>query len=144
MKMFFISAILTLFLPTSLWAENRVYHYEPENVELIGTVEEQTFPGRPGYESIKNGDEIERGWYFRLLSPIDVELSKNDGDHNSKAESNVKILQLAWFPNKVVGAALPNLVGKKVELKGQLFHAFTAHHHARILMRVEVVEVVDK
>ncbi len=72
-----------------------VYHFDPSVVELTGTLEIQTFPGAPNYESIKNGDEIEQGWYLRLKEPIDVVANNPATDLGWKTERNVNVLQMA-------------------------------------------------
>ncbi|MGK5082784.1 DUF4431 domain-containing protein [Bdellovibrionota bacterium FG-1] len=124
-------------------ATSSKFHYEPEKVTLTGTIEKQTFPGRPGYESIKNGDEIERGWYLRLADPIDVEETKNDTDPNSSTERNVRILQLTWESGRVEDLIRP-ATGKSVKLFGHLFHALSGHHHARVLFWVDSCEVINR
>ncbi len=118
-----------------------ILHYEPAVVELTGTIEQQTFPGPPNYESIANGDEIEKGWYLRLSVPVDVEKKKNDNSStNSETERNVKIMQLTWDDeNHNLDKAIKNSTMRKskVRLKGDLFHRLTGHHHSRVLMSVD-------
>ena len=116
----------------------KIYHFEPEMVVLEGIIERQTFPGRPGYDSIKNGDEAEQGWYLRMSEPIDVETSNGDTDPHSSTERNVKILQMA-IDYGTLPRPIP--VGKEVRVKGTLFHGQTGHHHSRILMEVKHIEV---
>jgi hypothetical protein len=111
-----------------------VYHYEPEIVELRGTIELQTFPGRPGYESIQNGDEAERGWYLRLNQAIEVRKDDKDVDPNTSTEKNVKILQLA-MKDDVSADQVP--LKKEVCVRGHLFHAISGHHHSRVLIEVQ-------
>jgi hypothetical protein len=111
-----------------------VYHYEPQTAELRGTIELQTFPGRPGYESIKNGDEVERGWYLRLERPIEVIKDDKDADPNASTEKNIKILQMA-MKNDVPTDQIP--LGKEVCVSGRLFHAISGHHHSRVLIEVQ-------
>jgi hypothetical protein len=135
---------VTLFLlfcapVTALSANAVAYHYDPAVVTLTGVIETQTFPGRTGYESIANGDEIERGWYLRLARSIVVEPNPDENGHNSSRERNVKVVQLAFIDNDQVIAVLPRLEGKRAVLTGKLFHAFSAHHHARVLFDVQTV-----
>ncbi len=137
------SSLLALCTPCPSQAQSHKFHYEPEKVQLAGVIERQTFPGRPGYESIKNGDDIERGWYLRLLTPIDVEETKIDADPNSSTERNVKVLQLTWESNQVE-VLVRTHVGKKVTLSGHLFHALSGHHHSRVLLWVDSGEVIKK
>ena len=129
---------LVLLLLSSRVLAGDVYHYEPEEVVLSGKIERQTFPGPPGYESIGKGDEIERGWYLRLHQAIRVEVGKNNSDGNAQPEKNVRILHLTWnYEAKKIDASIQKSVGKQVTLKGHLFHAFSGHHHARVLMWVD-------
>jgi hypothetical protein len=142
-KLSSFTTIGLLMLSSNLFAANPIYHFEPEKVQLAGVIEQQTFPGRPGYESIQNGDELERGWYLRLLTPIDVEATNNDTDSNSETERNVKILQLTWTSNNM-DSLVRKSVGKRVLFKGHLFHASTGHHHSRVLMWVDAGTVASK
>jgi hypothetical protein len=121
-----------------------VYRYEPATTVLVGKIEQQTFPGPPGFESIQQGDEPEKGWYLRLDQFINVKASKEDVDPNSEDESHVQILQLAFDPEKATGKTIA-LEAKRhshVMLKGHLFHSLTGHHHSRVLLWVdEALEV---
>lgn len=64
-------------------------------MELAGTLDLQTFPGPPNYESIATGDEMERHFYLKLDVPVDVVPGKDDHVDNPELEKNVKIVQLA-------------------------------------------------
>jgi len=127
-----VFSVLTL--PLS-FAANQVVHYQPEVVNLTGVVEIQTFPGRPNYQSIKNGDEIEKGAYLRLKQSIDVLVMPND--NVNEIEKNVKVIQIAdddiadWQELKK---------GGYFRIKGVLFHRITGHHHSRVLIDVKQIE----
>ncbi len=123
---------------TGLAESNPVYHYEPEKVKLVGTLEQQTFPGLPNYENIKTGDEVEKGWYLRLDRPIDVVASKKDVDPNAGTEKDVKVMHLTFNPD-ASGADVMKKVGKKVILGGHLIHRISGHQHSRVLMWVDEV-----
>jgi Repeat of Unknown Function (DUF347)/Domain of unknown function (DUF4431) len=121
--------------------------YEPEIVELVGTLELQTFPGPPNYESIQKGDDIERHFYLKLNKPVDVlSKSKNSTMNHSETEKNVKIMQLVidggnsalWNRFRKVGK------GGQVKILGTLFHRFTGHHHSRVLINVKEMKPLDK
>ncbi len=124
-----------------LFAKNKTYHYEPESVELVGIIDRQTFAGPPNYESIKQGDLIETGRYLRLEEPIDIEASNKDQIVNSENEKNVKIIQLTFMDDDLWNKLKP---GKRLKIKGSLFHAFTGHHHARVLLSVDLVQEATK
>ena len=134
------SFIHILFLFSSpVYAGNPIVHYEPSRVKLSGSLDLQTFPGPPNYESIADGDRMERHFYLKLDQPIDVLESKEDTDQNSENEKNVQIVQLAingedealWSKFRRAGK------GAHVVITGELFHRLTGHHHSRVLLSVE-------
>jgi hypothetical protein len=143
MKFWVVSFLL--FSGLSTFAANRVVTYGPEIVEIVGRLDLQTFPGPPNYESIQEGDAVERHFYLKLDYPVDV-LPK--GEHpsidNPEPEKNVKVMQLAidsddktlWNRFRKVGEGGP------VKITGTLFHRFTGHHHSRVLLNVQKLEEI--
>jgi hypothetical protein len=128
---------LLLLVSFNVFAKNTQVKREPEIVKLSGKLELQTFPGRPNYESIKNGDEVERHFYLSLDSPIDV--LKDPNDRDDEPVYNVKILQLVisndndWKLLRKIG------VNGKTTIQGTLFKRFTGHHHSRVLFEVQKI-----
>jgi hypothetical protein len=130
----------------SALAANPVFHYKPSLVELVGNLVFQTFHGSPNYESIASGDQVERGPYLKLDQPIDVVAKKEDRIDDPVTKRNVKIIQLAisgeddvlWSKLRSAGRGTP------IQVKGGLFHQFTGHHHARILLDVQSMEPLSK
>ncbi len=57
--------------------------YEPEEVELRGTLYEEIYPGPPEYTSVEMGDRPEKAVFLTLKEPINVEANKD-----SEAEEN--------------------------------------------------------
>lgn len=144
MKCFVFFALLMS--PLSL-ASNRTLSYDPEVVELTGVLDLQTFPGPPNYESIQNGDNVERHFYLRLDAPVDVKpIEKQSAIDTFEMELNVKIIQLAingeddplWSRFRKTGK------GGHVKIVGKLFHRFTGHHHSRVLLSVEKMDPINK
>lgn len=139
--------IFMILLSPILFASNRVVTYEPEQFELRGTLDLQTFPGPPNYESIKDGDEIERHFYLKLEFPIDLIplVSGHPTVSNPDPEKNVEIVQLSidagddalWAKFRKVGK------GARVKILGTLFHRFTGHHHSRVLLIVKKMEPLN-
>jgi hypothetical protein len=86
-------SILLLCLVSGLAsAKGRVLTYGSAPFELTGRLELQTFPGPPSYESIKDGDDIERGFYLKLDAPVDVVPKGSHPDvENAQAERNVRV-----------------------------------------------------
>lgn len=131
-------ALLVLAFSVSCLAKNPVYRYEPDKVTLEGTLELQTFPGPPNYESIKSGDRIETQWYMRLDRAIDVETNPMDTTGPWEPEKNVKIVQVIigdkdWDKRGK---------GKRIRATGTLSHAITGHHHARVLLDVQQMVIL--
>ena len=123
----------------NIYAANKQVNYEPSIVELSGKLKRETFPGRPNYESIESGDEIETHYYLSLDQKIDVIKNTNDKSTsiNDESVTNVNILQLVisndsdWAKLKKAG------VGASVKIKGTLFKRHTGHHHSRVLFEVQ-------
>jgi len=115
------------------FAATAMYHYTPAISELRGTIERQAFPGRPNYESMEHGDEMERGWYLRLRSPIEVVFDQKTSDGNAETERGVKIIQITWSDDSLDAKIRQ---GGLVTLKGNLFHRWNGHHHTRVLLDV--------
>ncbi len=139
---YFTFLLLFLFSCASL-AANQVLTYGPSVVELKGTLDLQTFPGPPNYESIAGGDRIERHFYLKLNRPIDVlpKTGENSGVENAEEERNVKIIQLSISEERLWSRFRKLGEGGSVKLRGTLFHRFTGHHHSRVLMVVTDMQI---
>ncbi len=103
---------------------------EESSVALEGTLEVQSFPGPPNYQSIDEGDEVERGLYLRLERPIAVS--------SSEGIKTVRILQLA-------GPLMEKHFqeGRKrrsVQARGKLFLRFNGHQHSQVLLDADSIE----
>jgi len=134
-RAFIATAFVMLFIiPSFLFAE--CLNYEPESVLLTGKIIRKTFPGRPNYESIKEGDEPETYWILVSAEPLCVNGKK---DRNGKQlyfpESNVQQVQLVFMGNEY--QTHKNLVGKNVIVRGSLFPMQTGHHHTNVLITVK-------
>lgn len=108
-------------------------------MELIGTLDVQTFPGSPNYDSIKDGDEIETHFYLKLGTPVDVlPTGKHPGVQDPEEERDVTIVQLAIdAENEALWTRLRRIgKGGRVKATGTLLHRFTGHHHSRVLLDV--------
>jgi hypothetical protein len=121
---------------------NKVYFYQPEKVTLTGKLFLKTFPGPPNYESVKNGDIAEKGWYLKLDKKIDViinEKKRVSENINDEAEKAVDVIQLVLpYEGYHEYQRKKNFrIGSKITLRGTLFRRFTGHHHARVLFRLE-------
>jgi hypothetical protein len=104
--------------------------YEPNNVTLSGKLVRLTFPGRPNFDSIENGDEPETGFYLELSHTICTEAAINSDDPSLRG---IKLVQLVL--NKNGYSTLKPSIGNNVTLNGSLFAAMTGHHHAPVLLQ---------
>ena len=105
--------------------------YEPAVLVLTGSLHRATFPGKPNFESVVNGDEPETGFYLTLNQPI---CTQGDSGPDRQPHDAVKEVQLVL--TKTQYATLRSKIGDQVQLRGQLFSSFTGHHHADVLLRV--------
>ena len=106
-------------------------------VVLRGTLQRETYPGRPNFESVEAGDEAETGYYLHLASPVCTRASGPDISDQAATDSVMRV-QL------VLGQAEYDLlrltIGERIVVRGTLFSAFTGHHHAPLLLTdVELV-----
>jgi hypothetical protein len=109
---------------------------EPAVSELVGIVEERTFPGPPDYGESPT-DSQETQLILVLAAPICVDAS--DGEPPSQAWALIK--EVTLVPNSESPQPIPRK--KRVRVVGTLFEAHTGHHHTPVLMSVQsVAEVV--
>jgi hypothetical protein len=106
--------------------------YEPDTVKVVGVIERDTFPGRPNYESIKDGDESEIYWILKLSKSVCV-IGKPNDDLN-ESENNITEMQLVLTEEQY--DVYRKLIGKKVVVSGTLFHSISAHHKTTVLISV--------
>jgi hypothetical protein len=137
-KLILVSAIVTAFgagKPTSTsvpLSAQGCLRYEPDTVAVTGILTRVTFPGPPNYESIKDGDEPETGFYLRLEAPICTTASPDSADNNG-ALQDVRLVQLVL--DQAAYAHLRPHLGRRITLHGSLFAAVTGHHHAPLLLQ---------
>ncbi|HEX3131724.1 MAG TPA: DUF4431 domain-containing protein [Thermoanaerobaculia bacterium] len=112
--------------------------YEPKVVALTGVVKRVIAPGPPNYESVAKGDQAETIWVLHVEQPICVEADPTNESNSS--ESGVTDLQLI-ISNY---GRYRSLLGKRVEVSGQLTHATTGHHHTAVLLAVEQMRLAPK
>ena len=111
-----------------------------EDVSLQGTLTRQTFPEQPNYESIAHGDA--KATYFLLKLDPAVCVAPGD-DEDEAGEGHVNVVQLVFMGKEDMFGPLRPSLGKKVQCSGQLMHAFSGHHHSRILFTTSRCQVVS-
>jgi hypothetical protein len=99
-------------------------------VQLSGSLVRRTFPGPPNYQSIAAGDLPEIYWLVRLDKPICVDPDADDPLNASAAGVTAVQLVLTLEQYHVYG----DLIGHHLSVEGQLFSAFTGHHHTPVLL----------
>ena len=114
-------------------AQATCLRYEPDTVAVTGTLVRKTFPGPPNYESVQGGDAPETGFYLELNPPACTVASRDSMDTDDTTERDVRLIQLVLDAGGY--ARLRPLLGRSVTLRGSLFHSFTGHHHATLLLR---------
>ena len=107
----------------------RCLNYDGTIVALTGKLHRATFPGRPNYESIADGDEPETGFYLTLAAPVCT-----NGNELSQGFDAVTEIQLIL--NQQQYAALRPQLGSVVQLKGKISAAVSGHHHAHVLLEL--------
>lgn len=105
--------------------------YEPDDVILAGKLHRETFAGSPNFESIAKGDEQETGFYLTLAQPLCTQ-----GDSGPDRQPHEAVREVQLVLSKEQYAMLRPQLGQQISLRGQLFSAFTGHHHADVLLKV--------
>ena len=117
-SIFFLSVVASVF--TSQLAMAAECLKEDQSVSFTGKVSRETFPGRPNYESIDNGDEPETYWILTINKPYCILAeSPEDGSLYEVAKSATRF-QLA-FEDASVYQTQKKLVEKKGYCNGKTF-----------------------
>lgn len=102
-------------------------------VTLRGTVIVKTFFGPPNYGENPDTDSRETQALLKLDQPACVAMSQDDGTSDRQQQSLVTLVRgdkISFQPYR----------GKKVTVQGNLFQAFTAHHHTDVLIEVKHIK----
>ncbi len=113
--------------------------YEPDTVQLSGTLARHMYYGAPGFGEDPAHDQREVGFYLDLPRPVCMVAGANDVD---VPKSGIRRVQLILDEQGY--ARLRPFVGKRVALRGTLLGAFTGHHHTPVLLRVLTPAHVDQ
>ena len=118
--------------PSRLQGAEWCLTYEPDTVSITGTLQRLTFPGRPNYESLAQGDEPETGFYLVLAQPVCTrgESASTDAYPIGAADTVQLLLDSAGY------ARLRSSLGLQLTVSGTLAARFTGHHHAPLLLDV--------
>lgn len=113
---------------------NAVLSKKDVSSKLFGVVSRLDFPGRPNYQSIRDGDEPETYWILTLEQPTNFE-GKDKGEPQ---EFNIQEVQL--FLNEKQYLKFRGLLGVHVGVSGTYFHGTTGHHRTKVLFEVQEME----
>ena len=94
-------------------------------IRLTGMARVQDFPGAPNYESIANGDELERYWV------LTVGVAGKSEDYQLALEENANASR----------SLLKESVGKQIVIEGLIWQAHSGHHHTPFLITVRSIAV---
>lgn len=109
--------------------------YQPAVVELKGTLSLRRYYGPPNYGENPKNDTKETMFILILSQPVNVRGNPDPkAGFDRQSVKNIRRIQL------VLTIPYKGLIGKRVIVKGTLFHAFTAHHHTDVLMDVRSIE----
>ena len=109
--------------------------YEPAVVQLEGRLSIKTFFGPPNFGENPKTDSKEQTRILVLDRPIKVRANDETDPVLGPSVENVRELQLLF------DGPLRKWVGKKLIVKGTLFHAHTGHHFTDVLLHVQSIRV---
>ena len=113
--------------------------YSDPSVALKGTAFSRIYFGPPGYGETPAQDAREPALLLLLDAPICVKASSHPEQDNNSVETNVILVQLAAV--HVSPEVLWKAEGRRVSVRGSLYHAITGHHRTAVLMDVYAVAV---
>ncbi len=129
-----LASMLVVLCTAPVWAQAAsCLHYEGAPLTLAGKITLQTFYGPPNYGENPDTDSRETQAILLLSKPICVQANPSSSDVAEKNQVRVTLV-----PPEGVDFGLYK--GKKVTLRGTLFHANTGHHRTPVLMQVKNIE----
>lgn len=136
MKLLYMLASILPFISFS--ASSAECLKDGQKVSFAGNISRETFPGRPNYNSIDDGDEPETYWILTIESPhCVVAESMEDGALYEVARTTTRF-QLA-FEDSTVYQTQKSLIENKAIVKGKIFIGMTGHHHTKALISVSSI-----
>lgn len=136
-----IIALFGLLLVNSFAAsaqEKRWLSYDPAVVELEGRLTVQSKYGPPNYGENPKTDAKVRVPILLLTTPVNVRGNPEDKYFDKLSVAGLRQMQLIIFP---IGTPYEQYVGKKVVVKGTLFHAFAGQHYTKAVMDVRSIQL---
>lgn len=109
--------------------------YDPEKVTLQGKLVRETHPGPPNFESVKDGDRAETGYYLHLGKPICVR-----DKHHQELSSYDRVRRVQLILSTEQYKQLRPRLGKQVMLGGMLWDGNTGHYHAPVGLEVKKID----
>ena len=105
------------------------YDYN-SSVTIVGTLISRR------YQTINNS--VTDVFFLRLSTPITV---IGDSSEDSPTETNVQEIQL--MGNETLSLLNKDVLGKRVQITGELFHLHTAHHHTEVLIMTSNIDFLN-
>jgi hypothetical protein len=112
-------------------AKRPCYEYGRDTVELRGQVVRRVYPGRPNYESIKQGDEPDTVYVLRLASPL-CTVASPEGE----AQIDVREVQLDF--SAADARAVKAMNRQVVKIHGVLEEWAFGWHHLPVLLEIRL------
>ncbi|MBI5078726.1 DUF4431 domain-containing protein [Candidatus Saganbacteria bacterium] len=106
--------------------------YEPATVTVTGVIHRMLFPGPPEYSSVEEGDMPLWNWILFLEKPVCVNARPVDTLYEE--EYGVMRMQLAPVYMDNMSERYKNVLGKRVAVKGELYHSHTGCHVTKVLI----------
>lgn len=110
--------------------------FAPVKVHLRGVMKERTFPGPPDFSDITKGDIPEHVWIMRLDHRVSVKAAA--GDQVNDTVEDVREVTV-FFRQQYYSRHWERLLGRHVEVTGELLSAINAHQRTPISIRAEAI-----
>ena len=110
-------------------AESRCLNYNEDGVVMTGKVMIKTFFGPPNYGENPSTDSKETQAILKLDQPVCT-----NADPKNDEEAEAGLTEITLVPMQKIN--FRSYANKRIRVTGNLFHAFTGHHHTSVLISV--------
>jgi len=137
-KLLEVSALTLALTVASCAMADECLRYEPDEITLVGTLTNRTYPGPPNYEDISRGDAPESVLILELSDPICVEADLSN-ELNTDAHANVRAVQIISRRR-----SSDSLLGRQVKATGTLFQAISGHHRTPVVLQAGSIHAAEQ
>lgn len=113
--------------------DKAVFELEPSISHLKGNLITRLYYGAPNYGENPESDDKEYPFILQLDEPIEVHVSSENDKLTIIETSEIQLVSMSDEHFKF----LKSHKNERIEVSGELFEAFTGHHHTNVLLVID-------